>query len=85
VSDWRPSEPSRDEEQRIERERDANRCNLHQDCAAADAEVKAKGGRRAHRDGWAEGRQVRAGDLIMSAFHCSIEDCEDCFGCWPSP
>lgn len=81
MSEWRPSEPSRDEEQRREREAERNRCNLHQDCAAADAKVREDGGRLAHRDGWADGKLVKDGDRIMTAFHCSIEDCEDCFGC----
>lgn len=81
MSDWRPSEPSRDEEQRIERERDANRCNLHQDCAEADQKVKDAGGRPARGDGWAGGKFVRSGETIYTAFHCSTEDCEDCFGC----
>ncbi len=58
---WRPFEPSRDERDRIERERDANTCNRHKDCASADEEARRVG--------------------KSSAFDCSIDDCEDCFGC----
>jgi hypothetical protein len=78
---WRPFEPSRDEMQRIEKDRNDNSCNLHRDCAAADEAVRAAGGRSARRDGWADGHFVRAGDRVFSAFHCHIDDCEDCFGC----
>lgn len=81
MTDWRPFEQSRDELERIEREREENTCNLHDDCAAADEAVRAKGGRPARRDGWADGKPVRAGELVFSAFHCHDEDCEDCFGC----
>lgn len=67
---WRPFEPSRDESNRIYRDAEANTCNLHNDCAAADETVRAEGG-----------RITRQGDRVMTAFHCSTEDCEDCFGC----
>lgn len=77
---WRPFEPSSEEIDRIKKERDSgsrkiaelmgNRCNLHDDCAAADARVAAAGGRIS-----------RDGSRMMSAVHCSIDDCEDCFGC----
>jgi len=76
---WRPFEPSLDEQTRIERDREKNRCNLHSDCA--DAEIVELGGRSARHDGWAGGRFVRAGEKVFAAFHCSIDDCEDCFGC----
>lgn len=66
---WRPFEPSADEAKRIEKEREANTCNLHSDCAAADEMIRAAGGR------------MRAGERVMYATHCSVEDCEDCFGC----
>jgi hypothetical protein len=78
---WRPFEPSRDALKEIEREAERNMCNLHDDCAAADEKVKTAGGRPARVDGWANGKYVKAGELVMIAFHCSIEDCEDCFGC----
>lgn len=73
---WRPFEPARDTPVEIPRS-----CNLHSDCDEADEKVRASGGRTARCEGWAEGRPVKAGDRIMSAFHCSSEDCEDCFGC----
>jgi hypothetical protein len=72
---WRPFEPSRDELERIERERTANTCNHHNDCSAADEACKAKGGRIATERGPFYGQRV---DF---AFHCDVEDCEDCFGC----
>ena len=68
---WRPFEPSRDEVKRIEAEREANTCNLHDDCAEADRKF-----RRMHPDG----RQMRWG-LQRNATHCNDENCEDCFGC----
>src|SRR5882672_8541812 len=34
TNNWRPFEPSKDEIDRIASERDRNRCNLHDDCAA---------------------------------------------------
>lgn len=68
--EWRPFEPSTDETKRIEVERDANRCNLHDDCAAADVKCADKGGRYA-----------RDGTKVLYAFHCCTENCEDCFGC----
>lgn len=43
MSDWRPFEPSRDEVNRIERDREENTCNRHNDCAAADARARAAG------------------------------------------
>lgn len=43
MSDWRPFEPSRDEANRIERERGETTCNRHNDCAAADARARAAG------------------------------------------
>lgn len=70
TDNWRPFESSKDEAKRIEDDRDRNRCNLHDDCAAADASVAAKGGRM-DRDGFRH----------MHAFHCSSDNCEDCFGC----
>jgi hypothetical protein len=78
MSDWRPFEPSLEA---IEEILEHNRCNLHNDCEAADERVRAEGGRRAQNDGWADGRFVEAGELVFAATHCSIEDCEDCFGC----
>lgn len=70
LSGWRPFEPSREEDERIEREREMNTCNLHHDCAAADEAVRAAGG-----------RIDQLGRHASTAFHCSTEDCEDCFGC----
>lgn len=55
-------------------------CNLHNDCDYADEMVRAAGGRIARNDGWAGGRFVKKGDTLMVAFHCSTDDCEDCFG-----
>jgi len=37
MSEWRPFEVSKDKLKRIESERDANPCNLREDCAAANA------------------------------------------------
>lgn len=68
---WRPFEPSRDEMQRVEREREANTCNMHRDCAAANEKFK--------RD-WPDGRRQRWG-VQLNATHCHDRDCEDCFGC----
>jgi hypothetical protein len=79
--DWRPFEPSKDAIEEIARVAKLNTCNLHDDCAAADEQVRAEGGRRARNDGWAGGKYVKRGELVMVATHCSIEDCEDCFGC----
>lgn len=78
MSDWRPFEPSREA---VEAASEHNSCNLHNDCEAADAKVRNGGGRSARCDGWADGRFVKAGEKIFTAFHCSTEDCEDCFGC----
>jgi hypothetical protein len=78
MSDWRPFEPSREA---VQAALEHNRCNLHDDCEAADANVRAGGGRRAQNDGWAGGKFVKRGELVMVAMHCTIEDCEDCFGC----
>lgn len=64
-----------DEARRIEADRKANTCNQHEDCAAADAAVAAKGGR------WTRGTEWTKSERVMTAFHCSSEDCEDCFGC----
>lgn len=72
---WRPFEPSRDEAARIQAELDANTCNLHDDCAAADQDIADRIARSGtHRIG-------RDGTKYSTAFHCSTEDCEDCFGC----
>ena len=65
---WRPFEPSREA---VDAARKYNRCNLHNDCEAADAKVRAEGGRR----------NQYTGELIMTAYHCTVDDCEDCFGC----
>ena len=73
MSDWRPFEPSRDEAKRIEDERDANTCNLHRDCAAADEAVRAAGGRLV--------RTLYGEEHRMAASHCHSDDCEECFGC----
>ena len=70
MSDWRPFEPSLDAIKAAEREAAKNKCNLHKDCAAADAACKAAGGRK-----------NAFGDLSMRAVHCDVSDCEDCFGC----
>lgn len=76
--DWRPFEPSLEA---VKAAREHNACNLHKDCAAADDKVRAAGGRPAQNDGFAGGKFVARGELVMVAMHCSIEDCEDCFGC----
>lgn len=44
-------------------------CNLHTDCAAAEARAAA------------EGMPERFGPGTDRVTHCIIEDCEDCFGC----
>lgn len=41
MSDWRPFEPSTDEAKRIEL--DANTCNRHDDCEAANVRARAAG------------------------------------------
>jgi len=54
-------------------------CNLHADCDYADEMVRAAGGRDAPNDprtGFASGSRK-----VMTALHCSTEDCEDCYGC----
>lgn len=43
-------------------------CNRHDDCDAADAEVRA------------EGRKDRYGMTLTRADHCNDDCCEDCFG-----
>lgn len=73
---WRPFEPSRDEAERIEREAEANTCNLHKDCEAADEEFK-----RQHPEGLKRVTEFGNRWTQHGAIHCSIEDCEDCFGC----
>lgn len=75
---WRPFEQTKET---VEAGREYNKCNLHDDCEAADEAVRERGGRPARCDGWADGKFVRAGDKIYTAFHCTSEDCEDCFGC----
>lgn len=42
------------------------KCNKHDDCDAADASAAARGVTQFGRPG---------------AYHCSVDDCEDCFGC----
>lgn len=74
MSDWRPFDPSRCELERVQQERELNTCNLHRDCDAADEVVRLAGGRRV--------RPVVGGPFTsFAAVHCSVEDCEDCFGC----
>lgn len=83
--DWRPFEPSieaiKAAREHIKSASTLTACNLHRDCGAADELVRAAGGRPAQNDGWAGGKHVNRGEIVMVATHCSIEDCEDCFGC----
>lgn len=44
VSDWRPFEPSREAvDAAAKHERDINRCNRHDNCAAADERARKAG------------------------------------------
>jgi len=72
---WRPFEPSKDEQNRIECDKERNQCNLHKDCAEADEKCVASGGR------WTRATDFDPPRLVYVAFHCSYENCEDCFGC----
>lgn len=44
-------------------------CNLHKDCDVAEAEAKE------------QGKPERYGAGSVRLYHCSADDCEDCFGC----
>jgi len=75
MSDWRPFEPSRDAIEEMKRAAKDNTCNMHRDCAAADAAVRRAGGRYLRT---AFGDRT---EKVMTAVHCHDADCEDCFGC----
>ena len=74
MSDWRPFEQTSENVRAAAELAGGNHCNRHDDCAAADAVVRARSGRTVREGAWGWREETRA-------THCRVAYCVECAGC----